>query len=173
LNNNFKNKWYLLYVKPRHEKKVVKLLLENNIEAFSPMVNVVKQWSDRKKIVKQPLFPSYVFINVYNSSDFYKPLSIQGVYSFVRLGNERASVKESEINQIKLLIENEDLSDIESNDEVFKIGDKTKITHGLLNGLECQIINVNNQNKIIVRIYSLQKNITAVLPNHCLSKLYV
>jgi transcription antitermination factor NusG len=56
--------WYVLYTKPRQEKKVADSLNSIEIEAFCPMVTVVKQWSDRKKKVQLPLINSYVFVNI-------------------------------------------------------------------------------------------------------------
>ena len=56
--------WYVLYTKPRQEKKVADSLNAVGIEAYCPMVTVVKQWSDRKKKVQIPLINSYVFVNI-------------------------------------------------------------------------------------------------------------
>ena len=56
--------WYVLYTKPRQEKKVTDSLNAIGIEAYCPMVTVVKQWSDRKKKVQIPLINSYVFVNI-------------------------------------------------------------------------------------------------------------
>ena len=53
--------WYVLYTKSRQEKKVAESLQAIGIEAFCPLVTVVKQWSDRKKKVQLPLINSYIF----------------------------------------------------------------------------------------------------------------
>ena len=41
--------WYVLYTKSRNEKKVASLLAAKGIEVYSPLQEVIKQWSDRKK----------------------------------------------------------------------------------------------------------------------------
>ena len=56
--------WYVLYTKPRQEKKVADSLNAIGVEAYCPLVTVVKQWSDRKKKVQIPLINSYVFVNI-------------------------------------------------------------------------------------------------------------
>lgn len=56
--------WYVLYTKPRQEKKVADGLIAIGIEAYCPLVTVVKQWSDRKKKVEVPLINSYVFVHI-------------------------------------------------------------------------------------------------------------
>jgi len=57
-------KWYAIYTMPRWEKKVAGLLNEKNITTFCPINRVERQWSDRKKIVHEPLFRSYVFVQI-------------------------------------------------------------------------------------------------------------
>ena len=56
--------WYALYTKTKKEKKVEEQLLKMGVETFCPKISVVKQWSDRKKRVSQPLIPSYVFVKI-------------------------------------------------------------------------------------------------------------
>ena len=55
-------KWYVLYTKPRHEIKALERLTQNGFEVYCPMKTTLKQWSDRKKKVSEPLLPSYLFI---------------------------------------------------------------------------------------------------------------
>ena len=54
--------WYVLYTKPRHEKKLAKRLCSEGWVVYCPIKKVVKQWSDRKKVVKEPLFSGFIFI---------------------------------------------------------------------------------------------------------------
>ena len=55
-------RWYLLYTKPRAEKKVALELGLKGYELFLPLQRTLKQWSDRKKWVEEPLFKGYIFI---------------------------------------------------------------------------------------------------------------
>ncbi|MDA8566762.1 UpxY family transcription antiterminator [Schleiferiaceae bacterium] len=54
--------WYVLYTKPRHEKKLAERLISEGWTVYCPLKKVVKQWSDRKKVVQEALFPSFIFI---------------------------------------------------------------------------------------------------------------
>ncbi len=161
--------WYVIYVKPNNEKKIYESLKEISLEGFLPVVKVIKQWSDRKKTIFKPLFPSYVFVKINSSMDFYKALSINGVYSYIQFGKEYARVTEQEINQIKLLVGDTTITDIETNATLPKAGELKTITHGPLAGLDCEIIKADNHNKIIVRIDSLRQNIIATIPSYNLS----
>ena len=42
-------KWYVLYSKPRWEKKVDAALIRKGIESWCPVNKIEKQWTDRKK----------------------------------------------------------------------------------------------------------------------------
>ena len=158
--------WHVLYVKSRWEKKVYESLQDISLESFMPQVKTIRQWSDRKKTILKPLFPSYVFVNINSSLEFQKALSVNGACTYIRFGNEYARVTAKEITQIKLLVGDKDITDIEMNTQVPKVGEVKKITFGPLSGLECEVLKVGNANKIIVQIDSLQQNITASIPSY-------
>jgi len=171
MRKTVKTGWYVLYVGSCQEKKVHNLLVENKIESFLPIVKTTRQWSDRKKVISTPLFPSYVFVKINSTKDFSRVLSFKGVCSYIQFGTEYAIVKESEILQIKLFIGSEDITDIKTSNDSFKIGEIKKINYGSLTGLECEILRVNENHKLLVRIESLRQNITATIPSYYLSEL--
>ncbi len=164
MNSSFDSGWYIIYVKSHFEKRVYDSLMELSIDSFLPLVKTIRKWSDRKKIIYKPLFSSYVFVNIKSKIDFHKALSINGAFSYIKFGKEYGKVPSAEINKIKLLIQDEKLSDLELTSSLPKIGEMKKIAYGSLNGLECEILKTNNINKIIVRINSLNQNITASIP---------
>jgi transcriptional antiterminator RfaH len=57
-------KWYVLYTKPRHEKKVAERLTAAGYKVYCPLQKVVHKWSDRTKVLEEPLFKGYVFIQI-------------------------------------------------------------------------------------------------------------
>jgi transcription antitermination factor NusG len=141
-----------------------------SIESYLPLVKTIRKWKDRKKIIFQPLFTSYIFVNLKSSLDSYKALTVNGACAYIRFGKEYAKVSDLEINKIKLLLNADDVSGIETNTALPKVGETKKINYGALTGLECVVLKVNNINKIIVRINSLQQNIIATLPNYYFSE---
>ena len=59
LNNksmSTEKKWYAVYTRPKWEKKVAELLSRKRIENYCPLNKSIKQWSDRKKTIFEPLF---------------------------------------------------------------------------------------------------------------------
>ena len=168
---NLKKGWYVIYVRSRHERKVHESLINNKLQSFLPLIKTVKNWSDRKKLTETPLFPSYVFVKINSSKEFFNALSIDGVCDFIRFGREYALVKECEIENIKLLLSSDYKIGIEGNHQIPKVGELKKIEQGPLKGLECEILRINNKSKIVVRLDSIQQNITTIVPSEYLSEM--
>ena len=96
--------WHAIYVKSRAEKKVLMQLEDMGITAYLPMITQVKQWSDRRKKVQEPLFRSYVF--VYSNEKEYIPiLNVFGVVRFVTFEHKAVVVPENQIIAIKKFVE--------------------------------------------------------------------
>lgn len=96
--------WYALYTKPRNEKKVAENLALLGLEVYCPMISVVKQWSDRKKTIQQPLLNSYVFVRL-DEKDRPKVFDVSGVIRYLFWLGKPAIVRDFEINAIKELIQ--------------------------------------------------------------------
>ena len=75
-------RWHVIYTKSKWEKKVEGLLLNANIESWCPVQKKERQWSDRKKIIEEPLFRSYVFVKI-DKEEHSKVLGTIGVVNFL------------------------------------------------------------------------------------------
>lgn len=174
MKTNLKKGWYVLYVKSKYERKIESSLKQKEIEVFLPMIKTIRQWSDRKKVIEKPLFPSYIFVKVNYALDLNKILSMEGACSYIRFGNEYAVAREDEIRNIQYLINyNGILEDVEISDQLLSVGKKYKIHNGPLTGLECVIIRMENKDRIIIQVESLKQNIYATLPKLNLEKLKI
>lgn len=128
--------WYALYTKPRNEKKVEEQLHKMGLEVFCPKVTVVKQWSDRKKKVSQPLIPSYVFIKI-KEQERDLVFSVSGVVRYLFFLGKPAIIKESEINAMKETL-NHDFKEVGVMD--LEKGQKFTIEEGTFKGQEATFI---------------------------------
>src|SRR5271170_1513984 len=99
--------WFVLYTKPRWEKKVYTLLTGNNIEAYCPLNRVRKKWSDRWKWVEEPLFKSYVFVQI-APEDQTRVRLANGVVNFVYWLGKPAIIKDKEIETIRKFLNDYD-----------------------------------------------------------------
>lgn len=128
--------WYVLYTKPRWEKKVAAELEHLGVEAYCPTIIEVKQWSDRKKKVVNPLFKSYVFVKLPEKSRD-KVFEVLGVVRYLYWLGKPAIVKDSEIDTIKKWLENDEM-EIVSTDHLSP-GDHVTIAEGNFKGQEAII----------------------------------
>ncbi len=139
--------WYVLYTKPRNEKKVAEGLVRLGLEAYCPVMTVEKQWSDRKKKIQEPLFRSYCFVKVEenNRNEVFK---VSGVSSYVFWIGKPAIVREEEIEEIKrwLLEYKHQAIQVES----LQIGDKVLFQSGTLENREAVVSKINGKQLILV-----------------------
>src|ERR1017187_6919584 len=94
--------WYAVYTKPRSEKKLAMRLNEKSIEAYVPLRKTLKQWSDRKKMVEEPMISSYVFVNV-SKENYFEVLNTPGAVRFIWFSGKPAIIPEKQIRNLKLL----------------------------------------------------------------------
>lgn len=92
--------WYVVYTKPKNEKKVAKQLEEMGITVFCPLKTVLRQWSDRKKRVEEPLFSSYVFVQLDDKARA-KVFDAVGVVRYLFWLGKPAIVRDNEIERLK------------------------------------------------------------------------
>ncbi|MDR2621464.1 MAG: UpxY family transcription antiterminator [Dysgonamonadaceae bacterium] len=161
-----KKGWYVIYTKPRHEKKVYEDLKLRECIAYLPLVNRYSRWKDRRKVIEKPLFTSYVFVYLNNAASYYRVLPVDGFVMFIGFGGKMAMVKDSEIETIRQLIAH--CQEVELAQSDVKIGEKRKISFGLLSGYDCEVVSYRGKDKIMVRIESLRQNIVAEVPREYL-----
>jgi transcription antitermination factor NusG len=79
------------------------LLLQKGVESYCPLNKVRRKWSDRIKIIEEPLFKSYVFVKV-AESDRTGIRMTDGVINFVYWNGKPAVIRDREIHAIKLFL---------------------------------------------------------------------
>ena len=92
--------WYVVYTRPRWEKKIAKILDDKGIEAYCPVNKVYRQWSDRRKVIQEPLFKGYVFVRIAKEK-MWSVKEIEGILNYVYWNGKPAVVREEEIETIK------------------------------------------------------------------------
>ncbi len=147
-------KWYAVYTKPRWEKKVHERLVKYGVESWCPLQKVKKQWSDRKKIVEEPLFRSYGFVHIDHSKDRITVLQVDGVLNFVYYLGKPAIIKDEEINNIKLFLNEKDAQIELRSLEGFKADTKVKVSQGVFKDKEGTILR-EGKRKVYVQLASI------------------
>ena len=152
--------WYAVYTRPNWEKKVAELLTKKRIESYCPLYKTVRQWSDRKKTIFEPLFTSYVFVRVCEKEHL--PVKqTDGISNFVYWLGRPAVIKNDEIDAIRnFLLDNQHvrLEKIDVN-----INDKVKIVDGAFKYWEGNVTEIKPKS-VKVLLPSLGYALVAEIP---------
>ncbi len=151
--------WYALYTRPRVEKRVVSILEEKEVRAFLPTRSVMRQWSDRKKIVKEPLFPSYVFVFA-NLAERYRSVQSTGVVRMVQFNGKPAQIPDEQIETIYRILEGG--YDPEPH-QYLREGDEVEIVAGPLRGIKGYFQEDRGNERLIVSVHALQQSLAIEL----------
>jgi transcription antitermination factor NusG len=135
-------KWLAVYSRPRWEKKVARVLMEKGFESYCPLNKIRRKWSDRVKLVEEPLFKSYVFVKV-TDDDRTAVRMTPGVINFVYWDGKPALVREKEINAIRHFLNEFESVDVHPLD--LKMHQRVKITTGSLMDQEGEVIGVRRK----------------------------
>lgn len=154
--------WYALRSNSRAEKKVAQRLIENGFETYLPLVTTMKMWSDRKKKVQIPLIPSFVFIKT-AKDDLFDTLNLQGVAGVLRFLGKPAIIKEHEINNMKILLNEMDQVKLITNDRLKK-GEEVEVIQGPFIGLLAEAIEIKGKYRVVVNIASLGTTFSVNIP---------
>jgi len=139
---NLSRKWLAVYTRPRWEKKVNQLLIEKGLESYCPLNKVRRKWSDRVKIVEEPLFKSYVFVKV-SDDDRTAVRMTNGAINFVYWDGKPAVIKEKEIIAIKRFLN--EYENVEAIPSDLKINQRVRITNGTLMDQEGKVLDIRHK----------------------------
>jgi len=159
--------WYVVYTKPRWEKKVAATLTDKGIENYCPLNKVTKQWTDRKKVVLEPLFKGYVFVSQ-DAPDVLEIKKTDGILNFVFRNGKPGIVRGEEMDTIRKFLD--EYSDVSVTDLSTVVNDMVLIKQGLLMDHKGTVIELSG-NRAKVRIDSMGVQLTAVFERKNLVKL--
>lgn len=161
--------WYALHTRSRHEKFINDQLAHRGIESFLPIRRLKRRWSDRTKIIDEPLFKGYIFVktNLQNKRDV---LSVKGAVKFVSAGSQPIALPEKDILSIKTIVEQE----IELDRYPYlNEGDRVYIKKGPLKGIEGYIIRKSPKNcQLVISIDAIMQSASIKVDASMVEKTY-
>ena len=153
--------WYAIYTNPRSEKAAHRALLEKGINVYLPLVKTLRQWSDRKKKVEEPLFRSYLFVSI-TKAEYFKVLNTPGVVRYITFEGRAVPIPQNQIDAIKYFLETE-ITD-EEGLTGFEPGTLVEITRGTLMGLQGKLVEERGKHRVKVVIEAIGKSISITIP---------
>lgn len=134
--------WYIVYTKPKSEKKVALFLKKRNIESFCPLNCIKTQAFRRNKILEEPLFKSYVFVNI-TEKEISLIKQTDGVISLLYWMGKPAIISEDEIEAIREFTNTYQSVELERTQ--VNVSDKIRIIDGPNYSIEGNVFSLQNK----------------------------
>ncbi len=97
-------KWHVIYTKSHCEKKVATLLSRKKIENYCPLNRITTVKGNKKKILLEPLFPSFVFVCI-SDAEMATVRQTSSVINFIYWLGAPAVIQNAEIENVREFIE--------------------------------------------------------------------
>ena len=146
--------WYAVYTNPRAEKKAYAELISQAIEAYLPLQKILRQWSDRKKWVEEPLFRSYIFVNI-SQNRYFDVLNTAGIVRYITFEGKAVSIPQRQIDAIRYYLSETDMQTEHKEMPDLIPGTVVEIMRGALKGLSGQLIEHKGQKRVSIEIEAL------------------
>jgi transcription antitermination factor NusG len=159
--------WFAFYTKPKHEFKSEQFIKSIDLVCYLPTITTLKQWSDRKKKVTEPLFKGYVFVNCTERERYYA-LQYESIISTVNFSGKPARIPDWQIENLKRMLD--------ENREVFVTdmiaeGTKVKIIDGPFSGVTGIVAQSDDHGKVFgVTIDLLRRTVLVKLSKESIIK---
>ena len=147
--------WYALQCWLRKESLVAAQLEGQGFECFLPKYKSIREWSDRKKDVEQPLFPGYLFCR-FDYTQRRPVVLTQGVLQVVGCGRRPTPIEDSEIQAIQVAV----ASGVPGQPWPYlEVGERVKIHSGKLSGIEGILVNLKGNHRVVLSVTLLQRSV--------------
>jgi transcription antitermination factor NusG len=152
------SRWYALYTKGRHEKFLDCEFQKRRIETFLPVRKIMRHWSDRKKIIIEPLFKSYLFVRCPWKQRF-EILNTKGAVCFVTSGLSHAPIEvpERDLFSMRRFAE----QDIPMDPFPYlREGEKVYIKNGPFKGVEGFVVRKDSHCRLVISLDLLMQSVS-------------
>ena len=147
--------WYALQVRSRRENYVASQIVGQGFECLLPTYKCVRNWSDRRREIEQPLFPGYLFCRF----DFQqrRPLILTpGVLQIVGIGRTPVPISDDEIRALEMAVN----SDAPKQPWPYlEVGQRVRVNYGTLAGLEGILVNLKGNHRVVLSVTLLQRSV--------------
>lgn len=159
--------WFALYTKPRSEFNAEKQLISLGIQNFLPSVTKIRQWSDRKKKVTEPLFRGYIFIYSIEKERL-QSLELTSIVRCICNGSKPAVIPEWQMDSVRTILKFE--KEVVVHDGLIP-GRKVIIKSGPLKGMVGVVVNSERGKSVAVSIDLLNRSVVTRLPDNSLVEI--
>jgi transcription antitermination factor NusG len=157
------HRWFALQVRTRWESSTAVLLSGKGYQTFLPTYKMRKRWKGRVREVDSALFPGYVFCH-FDAQQRLPVLVTPGVISVVGQGRIPLPVDDGEMAALQTVVS----SGFRAEPWPFlELGQRIRIEHDVLQGLEGILINFKGNHRIVVSVSLLRRSVALEIDRSC------
>lgn len=165
---NEQKSWFALYTKSKSEFKASEQLKAIGIDHYLPTITKIKQWSDRKKKITEPIIRGYIFIYAYEKERL-RSLEQDSIVRCILDNGKAARIPDWQIENLKKILDAK--SDFLVHEGLVP-GKKVLIKEGPLEGVIGVIKKFEDgKNAIAVSIDLLNRSVIAHLPTESMFEI--
>ena len=129
------------------------------------MCRVKRRWSDRTKIMDQPLFPGYLF-GRFHLDDRVRVLQAPGVKQILGIGNTPAPISAAELDNLRKLVS---ANPVMVPWPYLQTGQRIRIDRGPLAGVKGFVVRAEEESlRIVVSVDLLQRSVATEIDRDCI-----
>jgi transcriptional antiterminator RfaH len=152
--------WYVIQCKPHQENRALENLARQGFSCYLPTLTVEKLRFGTKVEVTEPLFPSYLFINLDRISDNWHPIrSTRGVIRIVRFNDYPIPVRGEIIDVIRKRLAGEP-----ARIPYLQPGERVRITEGCFADVEAIFVANDGMERVVLLMNILHREQTLCFP---------
>jgi transcription antitermination factor NusG len=155
-----KPSWYAVHTRSHHERTVQKELQAQQFEVYLPEYRTMSRRKDRKKEIRRPLFPGYVFVRTgLSGGKRIAVLQTKGVVRIIGTGHQPVPVPDHELESVRILLSNsQDAGPCPAAEK----GQLVQVLEGPLRGV-IGVVEAAKKRKIIVSVELVGRAVSATL----------
>lgn len=161
-------KWFAIFTKYKCEKYVVDRLRKKGVDAYIPILSVVKKYARKTKHVQLPLINCYAFVRI-TKSQYVKVLETEYVSGFIKQRKNLISIPPREIELLKRIVG--EIDGVQSQPLSMEPGSEVEIIGGSLTGVKGKLVKRHGTNTFVVALESIGYQLEMVIDKNLLSPL--
>lgn len=156
-------RWYACRTRSRAEKQVDRLFSAGGFESYLPLVELERQWADRKKRVAFPLFPGYVFAR-FRLVEMHEILKTPGVVTVVRVNGYPTPIREEELESVRRLVAGVNQTGVmPSPSDYLEEGEEVVVAEGPFKGMYGVLLEIKGRATVVVRLSAIRQAVRVTL----------
>lgn len=146
--------WYAACTTVNQEFRIKKLLDNLGVESFLPVRKVLRQWSDRRRMVEVPLIRSIVFVHADAGTalSLVREHGMKARYMYDYANRSVLTIPDRQMDDFMFLVGHSQAEELKVLQAGFAPGDKVRVVDGTLTGLEGELVRIEGKTRLLIRV---------------------